>query len=278
MSHIPCGAACSLMIWASRRFRLSCTTQILFGAFQSYWPPQAAHHQLHCLFPCPEETHQMQFTSGKNDIEDTHDKMTRLKKSVLFLKNIERDAQGRFQTVAHNTIKSDSMLQWQSQPLMPALQARCLRETSLLSHNVRNWTAGARHQVHKEREVARLRQCCIAAVAHAHCQKRANAVVVRCLQKRAPHVGLSWQILIRKETIAGGRPRRDATRATTRDMKLPLVRGDAGGSAELEQVRRRLDQNIEQRCCDKKGSWAETQGECSWESPSKRSDTVGIDR
>ena len=35
-------------------------------------------------------------------------------------------------------------------------------------------------------------------------------------------------------------------------MKLPLVRGDTGGNAEIEQVRRRLDQNIEQRCCDKK--------------------------
>ena len=38
----------------------------------------------------------------------------------------------------------------------------------------------------------------------------------------------------------------DATRATTRDM------GDAGGNSKLEQVRRKLDQNIEQRCSDKK--------------------------
>ena len=28
----------------------SCLTNILFGALRSYWPPQAAHHQLHCFF------------------------------------------------------------------------------------------------------------------------------------------------------------------------------------------------------------------------------------
>ena len=43
-------------------------------------------------------------------------------------------------------------------------------------------------------------------------------------------------------------PAGDATRATTRDMKLPTVRGDAFGNAALEQVWRKLDQNIEQRC------------------------------
>ena len=53
------GAACARNTFASRRFMLSCTTKILFGAFQSYWPPQAAHHQLHCLFPCPDEIHHM---------------------------------------------------------------------------------------------------------------------------------------------------------------------------------------------------------------------------
>ena len=46
-------------------------------------------------------------------------------------------------------------------------------------------------------------------------------------------------------------PAGDATRATTRDMKLPLVRGDAGGKAELEQVWRKLDQNIDRAAATK---------------------------
>ena len=33
-----------------------------------------------------------------------------------------------------------------------------------------------------------------------------------------------------------------------------MVRGDAVGEAELEQVQRKLDQNIEHRCCDTKGA------------------------
>ena len=36
-------------------------------------------------------------------------------------------------------------------------------------------------------------------------------------------------------------PAGDATRATTRDMKLPLVHGDAGEDVELGQVQRKLD-------------------------------------
>ena len=44
---------------ASRLSVLSCMTKTLVGPFQSYWPPHASHHQLHCCFPCPAETHQM---------------------------------------------------------------------------------------------------------------------------------------------------------------------------------------------------------------------------
>ena len=46
----------------------------------------------------------------------------------------------------------------------------------------------------------------------------------------------------------------DATRATTRDVKIPLVHGDACGNVELGQVQRKLDQNIKQRCCNKQGA------------------------
>ena len=49
-------------------------------------------------------------------------------------------------------------------------------------------------------------------------------------------------------------PAEDAARATSRDTKLTLVRGDAGSGAELERVRRKLDRNI-----PTKESWAETQ-------------------
>ena len=59
-------------------------------------------------------------------------------------------------------------------------------------------------------------------------------------------------------------PAGDATLATTRDMRLPLVRGDAGGTAKHEQVWRKLEQNIKQHRCDKKGSWAETQEMGTW--------------
>ena len=47
-------------------------------------------------------------------------------------------------------------------------------------------------------------------------------------------------------------PAKEPARATSRAMKLPLVRGVAGSRAKLEQVRRRVDQNIEQRCGTKK--------------------------
>ena len=66
-----------------------------------------------------------------------------------------------------------------------ALQACCLRHSFVLKVRVaqREELVGgrARHQVHEEREVARLRQRCIAAVAHAHCHVAADAEVERCL-------------------------------------------------------------------------------------------------
>ena len=49
-SHTPCGGACDRKTFASRRSVLSCGTKILFGFLQSYWPPLAAHDQLHCFF------------------------------------------------------------------------------------------------------------------------------------------------------------------------------------------------------------------------------------
>ena len=59
-SHFPCGAASARNTFASRRSVLSCMAKILFAAFQWYRSPKAAHHQLHCFFPCPDEIHQMQ--------------------------------------------------------------------------------------------------------------------------------------------------------------------------------------------------------------------------
>ena len=48
LSHIPCGAGCARNTFASRRSV----------------PPQAAYHQLHCFFPCPEETRQRSLQAG----------------------------------------------------------------------------------------------------------------------------------------------------------------------------------------------------------------------
>ena len=62
--HIPCGAACARHTCASRGSTLSCTTKTLCGALQTSWPPQAAHHQLHCFCPCAEETRQRSPPSG----------------------------------------------------------------------------------------------------------------------------------------------------------------------------------------------------------------------
>ena len=76
-----------------------------------------------------------------------------------------------------------------------------------------------RHQVHEEREVARLRQSSLAAVAHVHRQERADAVGVRCLQEEAPHVGVP---------------------GSSSSEESRLEHSDADGKAELELVRRRL--------------------------------------
>ena len=70
-----------------------------------------------------------------------------------------------------------------SQLLMPALQARRLCHALVLqvrvAHGEELVGGGTRHRVHEDREVARLRQSSLAAVAHAQCQHRADAVVVR---------------------------------------------------------------------------------------------------
>ena len=74
------------------------------------------------------------------------------------------------------------------------------------SHNVKNSSVDDRAT--RFTKSAKCHDCdrSLAAVAHVHCQERADAVVVRCLHKRAPHVGLPWHLLVRGETIAGTTP------------------------------------------------------------------------
>ena len=109
---------------------------------------------------------------------------------------------------------------------MPALQARRLRRALLLQVHVAHGEeivgGGTRHQVHENREVARLRQSSLAAVAHAH---RASSLVAD--------------------------PSKDPARGTSRAMKLPLVRVVTGGRPR-QGPGLRLDQNIKQRCCTKR--------------------------
>ena len=50
LSYSSNGAACALNTFASLALAPICTTNFLFGALHSYWPPQAAHHQLQCFF------------------------------------------------------------------------------------------------------------------------------------------------------------------------------------------------------------------------------------
>ena len=107
---------------------------------------------------------------------------------------------------------------------MPALQARRLRITlrSEIHVTEREGTVGgrARNQILEELEVARLRQRSLA-VAHAHAQETANAVVVRCLKERAPHVGLPWHLVISGDRLAGCRNRRRLhVRCRTRHTQL----------------------------------------------------------
>ena len=98
----------------------------------------------------------------------------------------------------------------------------------------------------KTREAARLRQSTVAAVAHVHHQQRADAVVVRCLPRGAPHVGVpdkSSSVDASSLAVDPAKERaRDTSRTSTRDMKLPLVRVVVGSEAELEQVGLRFDQ------------------------------------
>ena len=64
MYHISCCGACARKTFASWRSVLSCLIKTLFGFLQSYWPPHAAYHRLHCLFPCFDKPHQLQSSSG----------------------------------------------------------------------------------------------------------------------------------------------------------------------------------------------------------------------
>ena len=107
------------------------------------------------------------------------------------------------------------------QLLTPALQACCLRRAFVFQVHVahREELVGGRprHRVHEEREVARLRQSSHAAVAHVHRQERADAVVVRCLQEEAPHVGVPWHFVVRGDRFAGGRLRLNSCCSTRRN-------------------------------------------------------------
>ena len=123
---------------------------------------------------------------------------------------------------------------------MPALQARYQRRALVLHVHVAQGEelvgGRTRHWVHENREVARLRQSSLAAVARVHRQQRADAVVVRCLQEGEPHVGVPWQVLEEAPSLAADTAE-DATRGTSRAMKLPQARGE--------------------HCCCATGSWAE---------------------
>ena len=77
MPHALCTPGASLALAPS------CTSSILSGAIHSNWPPQAAHHQLQCLFfllllsPSPVDTHQMSSSKGKLlQCGQTYDKVT----------------------------------------------------------------------------------------------------------------------------------------------------------------------------------------------------------
>ena len=93
------------------------------------------------------------------------------------------------------------MLLRQGQPPMPALQACCLRDAFVLKVHVaqREEQVGgrARHRVHEERDVARLRQRCLAAMAHTHRQVVADAAQgagTTCwTDLAAPHQKRPWR-------------------------------------------------------------------------------------
>ena len=115
----------------------------------------------------------------------------------------------------------------QGQPLMPALQACCLRDAFVrkvhVAQRAEQVGGRARHRVHEEREVACLRQ------------RMPDAVVVRCLKDWAPHVGLTWQLLTRRDLLAGGRlqQREDNSCNITRHGALQLKHSDGDREVEL---------------------------------------------
>ena len=116
---------------------------------------------------------------------------------------------------------------------MPALSACCLRRAFVLPVHVaqREELIGGRprHRVHEEREVARLRQSSLAAVAHVHRQERADDVVVRCLQEGA-------HMLECPGSSSSEEPA--STSAAARDtISSRLERSDADGKAERGLVR-----------------------------------------
>ena len=49
-SHATCGGACARKTLASSFFGTACIINTRCGALQSYCPPQAAHHHVHCFF------------------------------------------------------------------------------------------------------------------------------------------------------------------------------------------------------------------------------------
>ena len=92
------------------------------------------------------------------------------------------------------------------------------------------------------------RHPCLAAVAHAHRQVAADAVVVLCLEERASHVGLTCQLLIRSDIFVGGRLRRGNS-CCMRHSALQLKHSDGDGEVELGQVQGHVDRTITWLCC-----------------------------
>ena len=128
---------------------------------------------------------------------------------------------------------------------MPALSACCLRRAFVLPVHVaqREELIGGRprHRVHEEREVARLRQSSLAAVARVHRQERADDVVVRCLQEGAHMLECPGSSSSEEPASLAADPAEDSTSAAARDtISSRLERSDADGKAERGLVRRRL--------------------------------------
>ena len=122
--------------------------------------------------------------------------------------------------------------------------AACLRTAFVLQMHValREELIGRRprHWVHEKREVARLRQSTLAAVALItenapmlwwYAASRSGHHMLDCPSNPSSE----------EKTSLAEDPAGDATCATTRDMKLSLVRSDAGGNAELGQVQHKIN-------------------------------------